>query len=199
MATKRQMPPFWRRGKPDRQYNIALLRPEHMPRGQRFETRQDARAESERSEKLLRSFSGGSSELAEFLQECRAGDYECKQPFCPICARQFRRWFIGELLRITKGHEPVRIYTVLLKEAPQDKINDLDPTPSRHQLRKRLERAGLGNVPVIGGFEIVYKARRRVWVLHVNLVVIGGKKSAHKSLRRALKTGRSSGPSSEQS
>ena len=134
---------------------ISLLRPENRPRGQRFETLQDARAESERSEKLLRSFSGGSRELAEFLQECRASDYECHRSFCPICARQFRRWFIAQLLRVTKGHDPVYIYTVLLKESSHDRINDLDPAPYQHLLRKRLERAGRVKVPVIGGFEIV--------------------------------------------
>ena len=161
----------------------SLLRPEG-PKGERFETLADARAESERSEQLLTIIlAAATGMLAEFLQECRAGDYECNQPFCPICAGRFRRWFIAELLRVTKGHDPVYIYTVLLKEAPHDKINDLDPAPYRHQLRKRLERAGLGQAPVIGGFEIVYKARRRVWVLHVNLVVIGGKKSAHKKLK----------------
>ncbi len=120
------------------------------------------------------------------MQECRAGDYECKQPFCPVCARAFRRWFIGELLRVTKGKEAVRIYTVLLKEAaPQDEITNLDLTSYGHLLRKRLERAGLGNAPVIGGFEIVYKARRRVWVLHVNLVVIGGKQGAHEKFEKS--------------
>ena len=101
-------------------------------------------------------------------------------------AEAFRRWFIGELLRVTKGKEAVRIYTVLLKEAPRDDINGLDPMPFRHSLRKRLERAGLGKVPVIGGFEIVYKAQRRIWVLHVNLVIIGGKKSAHNQFKRGL-------------
>ena len=128
-------PPFWRRGNPAREYDITLLRPENRPRGQRFETLQDARAESERSEKLLRSFSGGSRELAEFLQECRASDYECHRSFCPICARQFRRWFIAQLLRVTKGHDPVYIYTVLLKESSHDRINDLDPAPYQHLLR----------------------------------------------------------------
>jgi hypothetical protein len=187
MPKVRRKPPFWRRGKPDPKYDIVRLRPKDRPKGDRFETVADARVESERSEMLLRSFSGGNEELAEFLQECRGGDYECNSPFCPICARVFRRWFIGELLRVTKGKEAVRIYTVLLKEAPQDKINNLDPTPFRHFLRKRLERTGLGQVPVIGGFEIVYKARKQVWVLHVNLVVIGGKKSAHKEFKRGFK------------
>jgi hypothetical protein len=189
MPKKRRKPPFWRRGKPGPKYDIVLLRPGDRPKGERFETLADARAESERSEKLLRSFSGGNKELAEFLQECRAGDYECNKPSCPICARKFRRWFIGELLRVTKGKEAVRIYTVLLKEAPQDKINNLDPTPFRHFLRKRLERAGLAKTPVIGAFEIVYKAKRWVWVLHVNLVMIGGKKAARKKFTQGFKGG----------
>jgi hypothetical protein len=157
-----------------------------MPRGQRFETLVDARKESERSEKLLESFSPGSKVIAEYLHECRAGDYECNRPFCPICARQFRLWFIGELLRLTDGTKNVHIYTLLLKEAPKDKIDTLDLTSFRHVLRKRLQRSGLGKVPVIGGFEIVYKAAQHVWVLHINLVMFGGDKSARKKFKRAF-------------
>src|SRR4051794_17238535 len=108
--------PFWRRGKPDRENDISLLRPENRPKGKRFETVADARDESERSESVLTSFSGGSKELA-YLRECRAGDYHCNETFCPICARVFRRWVIGELLRVTRKSGSVRIYTVLLKSA----------------------------------------------------------------------------------
>jgi hypothetical protein len=186
---QRRKDSFWRRGNPKRKYDIALLRPADRPRGERFETPQDAREESERSEKLLRSFSGGSKTVAEFLQECRAGYYECDKPFCPICARQFRRWFIGELLRVTEGQKEVHVYTLLLKEASKDKIGTLDPAPFRHELRKQLQRAGLGKVPVIGGIEIVYKANKRVWVLHANLVMIGGKKTARKKFRQGFKGG----------
>ncbi len=186
MAKDRRKDPFWRRNEPNHKHDIALLRPATMAKGERFETLADAREESKRSEQLLRSFSGGNKELADFLAECRAGDYKCDKPFCPICARVFRRWFIGELLRFTSGHKGVRIYTVLLKEAPKDKIDSLNPAPFRHLLRKRLKRSGLGKVPVIGGFEIVYKAPRRVWVLHANLVVIGAKKSARKKFRKAF-------------
>jgi hypothetical protein len=186
MGQERKKPPFWRRNKPNPKYDIAALRPANLPKGQRFETVADARKESERSEKLLLSFSGGNRVIGKYLQECRAGDYECNQPFCPICARQFRRWFIGELLRATEGHEDVHIYTLLLKEAPKDKIDTLDFTPFRHVLRKRLQRSGLANVPVIGGFEIVYKAKRQVWVLHINLVMIGGDKSARKAFKKTF-------------
>src|SRR5690349_11835436 len=60
MPNKRRRVLFWRRGKPDPKYDIVRLLPENRPRGERFETLQDARAESERSEKLLRSFWRGS-------------------------------------------------------------------------------------------------------------------------------------------
>jgi hypothetical protein len=172
-----QKPQFWRRGKPSAKYDITLLRYAKLPKGKRFETLSDARAESGRSEKLLRSFSAGSKVIAEYLQECRAGYYECNKPFCPICGRVFRRWFVGELLRVTESRKNVQIYTVLLKEAAKDKIDELNPTPFRSLLRKRLQRSGLGTVPVIGGIEIVYKAAKRIWVLHTNLVMIGGNKS----------------------
>src|SRR6266446_125785 len=144
MEQERKKPPFWRRNTPKPEYDIAVLRPANMPRGQRFETLTDAQKESERSETLLLSFSGGSKVIAEYLHECRDGYYECNNTFCPICARQFRRWFVGELLRATKGQTDVHIYTVLLKEAPTDKINELDPAPFRAFIRKRLQRSGLG-------------------------------------------------------
>jgi hypothetical protein len=188
MGQEREKPPFWRRNKLNPKYDIALLRPAEMAKGKRFETLADAREESERSEKLLLSFSGGNKVIGEYLQECRDGYYECNKPFCPICARQFRRWFIGELLRVTNGRDQVHIYTVLLKEATTHKINELDPAPFRAFMRKRLERSNLGNVSVIAGFEIVYKAKRRVWVLHINLVMFGGDKSARKRFKEMFHT-----------
>jgi hypothetical protein len=91
------------------------------------------------------------------------------------------------LLRATKGHDQVHIYTVLLKEAARDKINELDPAPFRALIRKRLQRSGLGKVPVIGGFEIVYKASKRTWVLHINLMVIGLNKNLRGKFEAAFK------------
>ena len=44
----------------------------------------------------------------------------------------------------------------------------------------------MGTVPVIGGFEMIYRARQQVWVLHANLVVIGGKKSARKNFKQTF-------------
>ena len=186
MAKARKKPAFWRRRKPKPEYDIALLRPPDKPKGQRFETLPDARQESERSEQLLRSFAGAIRMLADYLQECRAGDYECQKPFCPICAGRFRRWFIGELLRVSKRQDPVHIYTVLLKEAPKDKIDTLDPAPFKHALRKQLERAGSGSTSD-RRIEIAYKAREAVWVLHAESGDVRRQKAARKKFRQGFK------------
>ena len=65
-----------------------------------------------------------------------------------------------------------QIVTALL--AGSSNIEDLNPAEHRHLLRKRLDRAGLSNVPCIGGFEIIYRDRAKQWVLHVNLLILGG-------------------------
>ena len=178
MAKTRQRPPIWRRGTPPPRYDIALLRPADLPRGQRFETLVDARRESERSEQLLKSFKTGKKIFAEYLQECRAGDYVCDKPYCPVCARLFRRWLIGELLRLTdKSRVPVHILTILLEEADRGEIDNLALDTWRHLLRKRLKRAGLAKTPAIGGFELVH-TRSRTWMLHINLMIIDGDNAA---------------------
>lgn len=183
MTGRPPKPPFWRRKIPPAKYDIALLRPATLPKSKRFETTEDARRESKRSEALLRSTGDGNLDLAETLRDCRNGLYHCDQPFCPICARDFRRWITGRLLRSVGSLASVTINTVLLQEAPSETIAELDPEPFRHLLRKRLQRAGL-NVPVLGGFEVVYKAKRKVWVLHINLVIVGGQKAAHEAFKK---------------
>jgi hypothetical protein len=181
MSNRRKRKVFWRRKNPSTKHDIALLRPRYLAKGKRFETWQDAHRESERSEALL-----GSTMEAEILANCRSGT-SCDNTFCPICARQFRRWFIGELLRITETEiHPVHVLTVLLEAADRKAIFDLDFRRHGHNLRKRLERAGLGDAMVIGGVEIVYRAREHKWILHINLVIFGGKKAAIKKFERTF-------------
>jgi len=165
---------YWRRHKPSKAHDITVLRPPTLPVRKRFETAEDAAAESARSEVVLKA-GGAPRYLIEYLAECRAGDYVCEKTFCPSCARRFRRWFIGEVLRVSDG-QAAQIITVLLARSPN--INDLDPAPFRHSLRKRLDRAGLAEAVVIGGFEIVWRAADKNWVLHVNLLILGASRSA---------------------
>jgi hypothetical protein len=109
--------------------------------------------------------------------ECRAGDYVCEQTFCPSCARDFRRWFIGDALRaVDLCPETSRVTTVLL--ARSGDIQDLEPANYLRLIRRRLNQAGLYDVQVIGGFEMVYRAQDKSWVLHINLLFLGGKRLA---------------------
>lgn len=171
----RRRAPFYRRRNPQPEYDIRLLRPPSLSLGERFETVKDAPRYSLASEQRLDLLTRDQEQIFERLNECRTLGQRCGQPYCPICARRFRIWFIGELLRIIAktGSKSVHIMTVLLKESPYDNINRLGIKAYDGQLRKRLSRNGLADAVVIGGYENVYRAKTKTWVLHINLVVIG--------------------------
>jgi len=178
MTIDRRKPPYWRRCLPEPRFDISKLRPKTLPRGKRFETRGDASEESIRREEFLKRYPGGDKFVA-CLQECRDGRTNCDRPYCPRCARIFRRHIIGELLRLNEDFEgDATVLVVLLETAARGKLLSLEINPYRHSLRKRLERVGLSQVPIIGGFEVAYQASSKKWVLHANLVVLGGEAHA---------------------
>jgi hypothetical protein len=182
--SSRRRIPFYLRDEPKPQHDIRLLRPHTLPLGERFETLADVHKYSRDSEeKLALSDCREDLRLADDLSECRTSDRNCGLPSCPICARLFRIWFIGELLRIVRkvGSDQVRIETILLAQAPYDQIDSLDIKGYDALLRKRLSRNGLADAAVIGGYENVYRAQSKSWVLHLNLVIIGGKVDAIKA------------------
>jgi hypothetical protein len=120
-----------------------------------------------------------SNKYSPYLHECRDGYYDCEKTYCPECARKFRRYITGELLRLSsESRVKVQVAVILLESAPQGKLQNLQLKRYRHSLRKQLERAGLSNVTVVGGFEMIYRARTKQWVLHVNLVIFGGDEDA---------------------
>jgi hypothetical protein len=174
MTKSRRKPPYWRRSTPTAQFDIAKLRPKSLPRGQRFETASDVNEESVRSQALLEQHRQGRLH-GVYLQECQEGHYHCNRTYCPRCARTYRRYLIGELLRLHSELDgEVRFLVVLLEATPRGRLRDLQIARYLHSLRKRLVRAGLAHVPVIGGFEMVYRARTKQWVLHINLLLFGG-------------------------
>ena len=179
---------FYRRRKPQPEYDIRRLRPPSLPLGERFETVEDARRYSLASEQRLDLLTRDAEHIFECLNECRILDQQCGQPYCPSCARRFRIWFIGELLRIVAktGSESVHIMTVLLKESPYDNIDWLDIKAYDGQLRKRLSRNGLADAMVIGGYENIYRAKTATWILHTNLVVIGATIEALATFRKTF-------------
>jgi hypothetical protein len=185
MASRRRKHPFWRRNDPPAKFDIAKLRPKTLPRGKRFETLNDARRESIRSEELLDAYRN--NDLSVYLNDCREGCYHCEKPYCPQCARSFRLWLIAEFLRLNSSfREPVTIFTILLESAQLHKLLPLEIERYRHSLRKRLDRTGLRGVPVIGGFEMIYRARSKEWMLHINLVIFGGSAKAITKFKRGF-------------
>ena len=185
MSRTRRKTRYWRRQTPPKGHDITRLRPPSSPKGVRFETPADAAEESIRSERLLEKSEAPRS-LLEYLSECRNGDYVCERTFCPRCARTFRRWFIGEVLGVVDGTTTAHVITVLLAQSAD--VGKLDPRPFRHMLRKRLDRAGLDDAAVIGGFEIVWRARDKNWVLHVNLLVLGGSERAFSRFEQTFRS-----------
>jgi hypothetical protein len=178
MTESRRKPPYWRRTILTAQFDIAKLRPKSLPRGKRFETGRDAHEESVRSTALLATHRRG-RRYGVYLQECRDGDYQCDRTYCPRCARTFRRYITGEILRLhSVSKAKTWVLVILLEAAPRGKLQNLQIDKYRDSLRKRLVRAGLGHVAAIGGFEVIYRARSKEWILHVNLVMFGGDEKA---------------------
>ena len=189
MPTNRKKPPFWRRKKPSKKYDIARLRPSSLPRGRRFETEEDAIKESERAEVLFRTHAGHSKKLANKLRDCREGDITCDKPQCPICARKYRQWLTGQLLRLANNtNKPIDFLTVLLEQAPAAEIDSLSPKSWDATLRKRLAKAGLSKVSVIAGYEMYYKAPIKSWILHANLIITDGPPQALDAFKATFKS-----------
>jgi hypothetical protein len=176
MNSARKLKPFWRRKKQPKARDIAILKPATRAKSDRFETLADAVAESMRSERALKS-TDRASLVQQYLCECRTGYYGCEKTYCPLCARAFRRWFIGETIAIA-NQCPRKCQVITLLLAKSQDIHDLDPADYRSLIRRRLDQAGLDDTPVIGGFEMVYRARDKTWVLHINLLFLGEAKLA---------------------
>ena len=178
MPSLRRKVPFWRRAEHSAEHDIAKLLHAVLNRGKRFETMLDVDAESHRSQAVLATYRPRNA-FARYLLECREGHYDCEQTYCPRCARAFRRNFIGELLRLEGEFAGiVKMSTVLLEAVPNGELGDIEIAKYDHVLRKRLARAGLTNVPVIGGIEVFYRAAEKRWVFHINLAFFGGKADA---------------------
>lgn len=172
-----QLISYWRRG-PFLRFDIGRLLPGTLPRGKRFETVADANDESIRSEQVLLNRKS-QNRFATYLIECRGECYHCEKTYCPRCARAFRRYLVGELLRLNDEFGgSVKISTVLLETVLKGKLNTLDIASYDQMLRKRLLRSGLSSVPIIGGIEIMYRADKKVWILHLNLAFFGGEPAA---------------------
>lgn len=170
--------PFWL-AKPKKEYDMARLKPSTLKVGVRFETVADARRESHRSETVLAK-SASTRRHAETLNDCREEFYICQSPYCPGCARCYRRWLFGQILQLYPNDIDGTVVTILLETSME--IMDLNPRDWRRTLRHRIEAAALGDEVIVGGFEMSWRWREQLWVLHAHLVVPNCSRKQYRAL-----------------
>jgi hypothetical protein len=148
------MQTFWVRSAPKPRFDITRLMPAKSCNSNGFETLADA---STRSKRLIARLAGASSlkirRAAADLGDCLAEDFRCELPLCPICGRQYRIWFTGQVLRAIE-HTTLaehRIMTVHLGTYRSGHLHEAHLAHARDQLRKRLARAGFTGATAIGG------------------------------------------------
>jgi hypothetical protein len=151
-----------------RKFDIARLRPNHLPRGKRFETVDDARArrdaELERFEQIP-----GLAHAADRLLWCSA-ESPCAEVYCAVCGRQFRRWLIGQALRHQSGLD-LQVVTVALELAPTNRLTDCDLLLVKRRAAQRVRRAAPSAKFVLGGIEAEYRQGDDSFLIHAHLLV----------------------------
>jgi hypothetical protein len=151
-----------------REFDIALLRPDNLPRRHRFETMADARArretELDRFERIA-----GLGHVADRLFGCCA-ESPCAEVYCPICARLFRRWLTGQALRHQPDLDLVAI-TVALELVANKKLRTLDLRVLKRRASQRIRRAAPSARFVLGGIEADYRQNDDSFLVHAHLLI----------------------------
>lgn len=73
------------------------------------------------------------------------------------------------MLRLYKPGISAKVVTILLEK--RDNLADLAPRAFHRTLRYRLAAVGLGNEMVVGGIEVAWRAREKLWVPHAHLAI----------------------------
>jgi hypothetical protein len=176
---------YWENVQIPARFDLVGLLPAHLPKSARFETESDVVERSVATEQRLRKVSQGFGDIAKFLADCRSGNYPCRQPVCPICARLFRRWFAANGMALArKINDPVTL-TLFCDAVPGGQLHRVDIAKLHDRVRQRFRRAGLGSIVAVGGTEVAYRADQRDWLVHLHLVVGDVESSAKERLRAA--------------
>jgi hypothetical protein len=171
---------FWAVAEIPPAFDVAKLRPPSLPAGERFETANDCRELSRKREKKARK---RLPEYSDGLARCDQR-HPCGRPYCPKCARQFRRWLSSEALALLNGRSSgARIATIWLADIPEGQLSKFVMGTLHARLRQRIIRQDLRGVAAIGGTELKYAAGERLWIAHVHLLVF----KTDTSIRRAIK------------
>jgi hypothetical protein len=151
-----------------RECDIARLRPDSLPRGDRFETVADARmrryADIDRFERIQ-----GLEQVVDRLSACSAQS-PCAHVYCAICGRLFRRWFAGQALRYQRALD-LRVLTVALELVPSTGLTNCNLLGVKRRAAQRLRRTAPSAEFVLGGIEAEYRQGDDTFLVHAHLLV----------------------------
>jgi hypothetical protein len=173
----------WRGVPIPRSRDVRLLMPPSLPRGRRFETKDDARA---RNLARIEVLSEREPAIAEAIDECCEAS-PCGLPGCAVCASPYRIYSASEILRLAYSYVgPHQLATIYLDEIEAGSLSTVSLKRAHARLRKRLERSGSQGPILVGGTEVAWIAQQRSWILHVHLLAIGVRDVAWERLRASL-------------
>jgi hypothetical protein len=166
-----------------REHNIARLRPKDLPKHQRFETVKDVR---ERHAEEVGRFKKieGLNFLAEHVEACTP-EAPCLSVSCPICARRFRRWIIGQALPFCQLLD-LQWATVAIELVPVDKPFEQDLLSLKRRTAQRIRRAARSVSFVLGGIEAEYRCPEKAFLVHGHFLISRLSKDEEKRLRAAF-------------
>jgi hypothetical protein len=184
---RRRDPELWRRVEIAPEHDIRLLRPPSLPRGERFETAEDA---AEYDAARIASLMNARPDLAAEIERREERVVIPSTPISARNARDFRVADIAERLRIAGEYEgPHEIATIYLGAYPAGRLHSFDLKRPHWSLRNKLRRAGFGGAILTGGTEVAWIDRHGLWIPHCHLLSIGVPGEAWDSLREMLPDG----------
>jgi hypothetical protein len=159
---------------------LVVTRP-HAPGRPTLETVAEATARNlDRADQLV----DRAPEIAIALEASEAAA-PCGLIICALSSRRFRISVIRELVRIAKrfraGREAATIYLATAHE-----LGTLDLAKQVDRYRTRLKRCGFAGSLLIGGIEVAWLNRDRVWILHAHVMTVGVSAEAWAALEKKL-------------
>lgn len=172
-------------------YDVAFLRPDYLPRRERFETSEDVvRAWQSAKKRLAGSKSQIICEAVEAIDRCMIGEEACGLTICPKCARAYRRLFGRDVLQtLPNGNDILQFVTILDSPVDDKELRYFSIGAFHDNIRQKLRRCGLGSTVTIGGTEFARHTPDEGWVPHLHLIMRAPPKEALDDFRsRSKKT-----------
>lgn len=153
-----------------------------------FETSKKARFSRDELIDNLRAAGLTGHALRRILEKCSL-ERPCRSAACPVCMRQFRRWWCSWVADwiVNEDYSFNTVSIVSPRHAyPKGELYKFDGKAAKDALRKQLDRGNLKRKTIIGGFDYLlqtFKHGQPKWRPHFYLIMQGKNRPA---IKRAL-------------